>query len=146
MSSNSTALRRESALCRKGSSAHHRLRRPTTAALVLFVATGISASILLSPLPAAASSPSLKITPSEIYYPCSEGNVKFTVKGFAPDKKVKLRSGSTTGTVAATIKTSSSGKGSATIDFSDVMPGSYPYYAVQGGSSATATLTVGECP
>jgi hypothetical protein len=112
-------------------------------------AIGVASSFsFLMALPgvAAASTPTLKISPSTIYYPCSEGNVKFTVKAFAANKKVKLHSGSSSGPKVATITTNASGKGSVTIDFNNVAPGSYPYVAVRGATSATSTLTIGECP
>ena len=112
----------------------------------LVLAAGVLGSLVLTPALAAAATPTLTIKPSTIYYPCSEGNVKFTVKGFAADKTVKLRSGSATGPVAAKITTNSSGKGKTTIDFSNLAAGSYPYYAVQGATSATSTLTVEDCP
>lgn len=118
-----------------------RMILPSLLATALF----ISALTVLSGA-ASATSPKLKITPSEIYYPCSEGNVTFAVKGFGADKKVKLHSGTASGPKVATITTNASGKGSTVIDFNDVMAGEYPYYAVQGGLSANATLTIGDCP
>lgn len=123
-------------------SARRRMILPT----VLTAAFFVSALTVLAG-PASAASPKLTITPSEIYYPCSEGNVTFAVKGFGADKKVKLHSGSATGPKVATITTNESGKGSTVIDFNNVAPGMYPYYAVQGeGTSANATLEVGTCP
>lgn len=119
------------------------VRIPAVASLTTLVA---ASTVIIFPAVASATTPALTIKPSEIYYPCSEGNVKFSVKAFAADRKVKLRSGSTSGTTVATIKTNARGGGSVTIDFNNVTPGSYPYYAVQGSTSATATLTVGECP
>ena len=117
---------------------------PMVAGLV--VAVSVSALVAL-PAVAQAASPKLKITPSSIYYPCSEGSVTFAVKGFGADKKVKLHSGSATGPKVAVITTNGSGKGSTVIDFNNVMPGMYPYYAVQGTRlSANATLDVGTCP
>lgn len=59
---------------------------------------------------------------------------------------MKLHSGSATGPKVAVITTDTSGAGSTVIDFNNTLPGSYPYYAVQGGLSANATLTVGTCP
>jgi len=119
--------------------------RRVIASCVLAIAVLCSALVLL-PGVAEATSPKLTITPSTIYYPCSEGNVTFAVKHFSADKKVKLHSGSATGPKVATITTNASGKGSTVLDFTNTMPGTYPYYAVQGGLSANATLTVGTCP
>lgn len=95
---------------------------------------------------ASASSPKLTITPSEIYYPCSEGGVDFAVKGFGADKKVKLHFGSATGPKEGNLTTNASGKASKVKDFDNTPPGSYTYYAVGGGVSANATLVVGACP
>jgi hypothetical protein len=118
----------------------------------MIASSGLAAAMLISALTllpgvATATSPKLKITPSTIYYPCAEGNVTFAVKGFGADKKVKLHSGATNGPIAAVITTNGSGKGSTIIDFTNLMAGTYPYYAVQsGGLSANATLDVGTCP
>lgn len=125
---------------------------PNSARRRMIVPSLLTAAVFVSALavlsgPASAASPKLTITPSEIYYPCSEGNVTFAVRGFGADKKVKLHSGSATGPKVATITTNASGKGHTIIDFNNVMPGTYPYYAVQGvGISANATLEVGTCP
>ena len=70
-------------------SSRRRMILPTVLTAAFF------ASALTVPAgPASAASPKLTITPSEIYYPCSEGNVTFAVKGFGADKRVKLHSGS----------------------------------------------------
>jgi len=90
--------------------------------------------------------PKLTITPSEIYYPCSEGSVTFAIKAFAADKKVSLRFGSATGEKVGTITTNAKGSGKTVMDFNDTAPGNYPYYAVSGKTSAEATLEVGTCP
>jgi hypothetical protein len=112
-------------------------------------------SLFMTPLVASASfrgsdattaKPKLTITPSEIYYPCSEGNVTFAVKAFADGKKVALHSGSKTGPKVATITTNSKGSGKTVIDFTNEPPGSYPYYAVLSKESARATLMIGTCP
>src|ERR1022692_566838 len=83
-----------------------RVRTPTrwriVAPSVLTAAVFISALTAL-PGPASATSPKLTITPSEIFYPCSEGNVTFAVKGFGAGKKVKLHSGSAAGPKVAVI-------------------------------------------
>jgi len=122
-------------------------RRGRLAVIGLLAPAVLLSALVISPGVAAAASPKLTIKPSEIYYPCSEGNVTFTIKGFGKDKKVKLREGSAKGTKVATISTNSSGKGATVIDFTDTMPGSYPYYAVQSSTvMANATLTIGECP
>jgi hypothetical protein len=130
---------------------HNRVRNGAAFRIAAFatVATALlfSTSFAIPDVAGAVSAtPSLKITPSEIYYPCSEGNVKFAVKGFAADRKVKLNSGSATGPTVATIKTNSAGRGSTTLNFNNVPAGSYPYYAVQKSTTATATLTIGDCP
>ena len=123
-----------------------RVHRRVIASSVLAAAVLLSALMVL-PGVAAATSPKLTITPSTIYYPCSEGNVTFVVKHFGAAKKVKLHSGSATGPKVAVITTNASGAGSTVLNFTNTMPGSYPYYAVQsGGLSAHATLTVGTCP
>jgi hypothetical protein len=123
-----------------------RTRRRIIIPSVLAATVFISALTVLSGA-ASATSPKLTITPSEIYYPCSEGNVTFSVKGFGADKNVKLHSGSASGPKVAVITTNASGKGKTIIDFNNVPAGSYPYYAVQsGGLSANATLTIGDCP
>jgi hypothetical protein len=119
--------------------------RSVIASSVLAIAVLFSALVVL-PGVAAGTSPKLTITPSTIFYPCNEGNVTFAVKHFGADKTVKLHSGSATGPKVAVITTNASGKGRTVLDFTNTMPGSYPYYAVEGGLSANATLTVGTCP
>jgi hypothetical protein len=95
-------------------------------------------------------SPKLTITPSTIYYPCNEGNVTFAVKHFGAGKKVKLHLGSTAGPKVAVITTNASGEGSTVVDFTNTMPGSYYYFAVQsekdGELGAGAPLNVDTCP
>jgi hypothetical protein len=135
------------ALTRPNSRMHSHLKGGAAAMAVAAIGVVSSFSCLMTlPGVAAAATPTLKISPPTIYYPCSEGNVKFTVKAFGANKKVKLHSGSSSGPKVATITTNGTGKGSVTIDFNDVAPGSYPYVAVQGSTSATSTLTIGECP
>jgi hypothetical protein len=124
----------------------HILRRiiapVTLASFVLF-----SGLVVAPSMADANSGATLTITPSTIYYPCSEGNVTFSVTGFGADVKVKLHSGSATGPKVGKITTNGSGAGSKVINFTDTMPGSYTYYAVEkGGTKANATLAVGTCP
>ena len=113
--------------------------------VALSVVVSVSSLVSLSDA-AASTTPKLKISPSTIFYPCSEGNVKFTAKGFPANKKVQLHSGSVGGPTVAKITVNSSGKGSTTIDFENVAAGSYPYYAVHGSATATSTLTIEDCP
>jgi hypothetical protein len=133
--------------------------RPGAARLKLpqhrrLVATGLlTTAMLLSvfvllPAAGAATGPKLKISPATIYYPCSEGNVTFKVVRFTFDHEVNVHLGSPSGKHVATMRTNSSGTGDVVVDFTDTAPGSYTYYAVSHGKgpTASAVLTVGECP
>lgn len=88
----------------------------------------------------------LKITPSEIYYPCSEGSVTFKVTGFPASSRVTLEIGSSTATPAASIETNTGGSGSTSLSFSNYYPGDYVFFATGSSLQAHKTLTIGECP
>jgi hypothetical protein len=122
--------------------------RKTLAASVVgvcLVVGGVLAPMLAS---AATPTPRLKITPSSMYYPCSEGDATFSVKGFAPTSQVTLRVGSAQATPASVIDTNSSGAGSVVLSFEGYYPGYYTFYATGNGTGKTVhhLLNIGECP
>lgn len=124
---------------------------PHSAASRSMVVASLAATCLIFVVPAASASTHaatarLKIDPSEIYYPCNEGDVTFTVSGFAASSTVSLEIGSATAVPAATIDTNTSGSGSVTLSFSGYYPGDYAFYATQSSLKVVKKLTVGECP
>jgi hypothetical protein len=107
------------------------------------LAGGLLAPMLAS---AAAPKPKLTITPSSIYYPCSEGNVKFSVRGFPATTAVSLRLGSTAAVALRTIDTNANGFGKATVAFSGYYQGYYTFYATGATTTVRHVLEVGVCP
>ncbi|MGA2210375.1 MAG: hypothetical protein ABSH30_12140 [Acidimicrobiales bacterium] len=124
-----------------------RYRRAAAVLLVLGVAgIGIASTVSAASASATATTPKLAIQPSKIYYPCSEGNVTFSVSNFAADSSVDLYFGSTKVLDFAVIDTDSTGSGSAVVSFSDYYAGLYKVYATDGSLKASKSLTVSECP
>jgi streptogramin lyase len=110
-------------------------------------AAGLAVGGVLVPA-AAASTPTatLHVQPAAIYYPCSEGNVTFSVTGFPASSQVALYIGTTKATPAGYMDTNSSGEGQLVLSFSNYYPGDYLFIASSSGTQAKHYLEVGECP